>query len=34
VVTLTALYGVLAVIEIGLILRTVRTGPEIGRAHV
>jgi cytochrome bd ubiquinol oxidase subunit I len=27
VVALTALYGVLAVVEIGLILRTVRTGP-------
>lgn len=27
VVTLTALYGVLAVVEVGLILRTVRSGP-------
>jgi len=27
VITLTVLYGVLAVIEVGLILRTVRTGP-------
>jgi cytochrome d ubiquinol oxidase subunit I len=28
VVTLTVLYGVLAVIEVGLILRTVRSGPD------